>query len=158
MTRSINNTEPGHSPVFFTECNEQDLPHGLQLKRARSKAGLYRLEIQSCIYQYRMWLAKSEYLRVSGLCHTPRTNSLHINRIRAMWNNYREQQKILHQMQRQQDSSLHSANQAEEIYEQALHEYLELRYGIAFAENVMTEMRKVKSDIPPQPILELRRA
>ncbi len=159
MTRSIN-TASGHYPAYFTECTEYDLPHDLQLKRAQSKTGLYRLEIQSCIYQYRMWLAKSEYLRASGLCHTPRTNPLHINRIRTMWNNYREQQKNLHGMRRRQESQNLSAcevNPTDNVYDQALEEYLELRYGIAFAYNVINEMRKVKGSTPQQ-ILELRTA
>ncbi len=141
---SFTQADSAYAEAYSAYGAEQELPYSLQLKRTRSLVAFYRMDVLELVYQYRNWLARADYLRRSQLWNAPRTNPLFLKKIRAALRQYRQHQSALRGLQsrRAQGPAKGGCKNKDwnSLSDEALQEYLELRYGLVLAQSVMDQL------------------
>ncbi|MGE0251754.1 MAG: hypothetical protein AB7G80_04290 [Dongiaceae bacterium] len=154
--------EPGEEKLygeyalsFEQHMAEGQLPYHQQLKRARFMVAFYRQEIGEWVQRYRLWLRDAAYRQANGEV-VARTHIGFQTKLRRAWKLYRLAQKLVGDLEQRRQMRLdlqHNPRPTNpygradwaNMDEKQLYEYLELRYGIGYALQVMEEFRKARA-------------
>ncbi|MGE0252248.1 MAG: hypothetical protein AB7G80_06290 [Dongiaceae bacterium] len=148
-------TQSSYALAFEQYMAEGQLPYHQQLKRARFMVAFYRQEIGEWVQRYRLWLRDAAYRQANGEV-VARTHIGFQTKLRRAWKLYRLVQKLVNDLEHKRQFKLESQSNPKpsnpygradwaNMDEKQLYEYLELRYGIGYALQVMEEFRKTKA-------------